>query len=208
MLEGLVASLAAQRRTDATLAEMRAVLVEGWAHAAAGDLAGLPALNTRFHHLLAEVAGNPMLAETIERLRHLIEWIYSQRIAQRAPRSWHEHRQIVDAIATRRRRHRRAGRGARAYRSGPRRLLGELSVARRRRSEPAHCATVDANDRAGHERRPGAAQEGDDVGELRRRVPRRPIGIDPMCSARTSSMLRPSCRARAASKRPSAGVSN
>jgi DNA-binding FadR family transcriptional regulator len=40
-----------------------------------------------------------MLAETIEHLRHLIEWIYSQRIAQRAPRSWQEHSRIVDAIA-------------------------------------------------------------------------------------------------------------
>lgn len=101
VLEGLVASLAAQRCTDATLSEMREVLVEGMRAADAGDLTGLPALNTRFHHLLAEVAGNQMLAETIERLRHLIEWIYSQRIAQRAPRSWDEHRQIVEAIATR-----------------------------------------------------------------------------------------------------------
>jgi DNA-binding GntR family transcriptional regulator len=40
-----------------------------------------------------------MLAETIARLRHLIEWIYSQRIAQRAPKSWEEHGEIVDAIA-------------------------------------------------------------------------------------------------------------
>jgi DNA-binding GntR family transcriptional regulator len=80
---------------------MRGVLREGLSAADAGDLAGLPALNTRFHHLLADVAGNHMLAETIERLRHLIEWIYSQRIAQRAPRSWDEHRQIVDAIETR-----------------------------------------------------------------------------------------------------------
>ena len=44
-------------------------------------------------------ARNAMLAETIEHLRHLIEWIYSQRIAQRAPRSWQEHSRIVDAIA-------------------------------------------------------------------------------------------------------------
>ena len=35
-----------------------------------------------------------------EHLRHLIEWIYSQRIAQRAPRSWEEHSRIVDAIAS------------------------------------------------------------------------------------------------------------
>jgi DNA-binding GntR family transcriptional regulator len=99
VLEGLVASLAATRRTEAEVAAMRAVVEEGCDAAEAGNLADLPALNTRFHTLLAMTARNEMLAETIERLRHLIEWIYSQRIAQRAPRSWREHSLIVDAIA-------------------------------------------------------------------------------------------------------------
>jgi DNA-binding GntR family transcriptional regulator len=99
VLEGLVASLAATRRTEAEVAAMRAVVEQGCDAAEAGNLAALPALNTRFHTLLAMTARNAMLAETIERLRHLIEWIYSQRIAQRAPRSWREHSLIVDAIA-------------------------------------------------------------------------------------------------------------
>jgi DNA-binding GntR family transcriptional regulator len=98
VLEGLVAKLAAQRADEATLAQLRAVLHDGMRAAEAHDLAGLPALNTRFHHLLASIAGNHMLAETIERLRHLIEWIYSQRIAERAPQSWAEHGEIVAAI--------------------------------------------------------------------------------------------------------------
>ena len=100
VLEGLVASLAATRRTDADVAAMRAVVEEGCEAAERGTLTALPALNTRFHTLLATTARNAMLAETIEHLRHLIEWIYSQRIAQRAPRSWQEHSQIVDAIAS------------------------------------------------------------------------------------------------------------
>ena len=100
VLEGLVASLAARRRTDADVAAMRAVVEQGRETAGSGDLAALPALNTRFHTLLATTARNAMLAETIEHLRHLIEWIYSQRIAQRAPRSWDEHSRIVDAIAS------------------------------------------------------------------------------------------------------------
>ena len=100
VLEGLVASLAATRRTDADVAAMRAVVEEGCEAAERGNLTALPALNTRFHTLLATTARNAMLAETIEHLRHLIEWIYSQRIAQRAPRSWQEHSQIVDAIAS------------------------------------------------------------------------------------------------------------
>jgi DNA-binding GntR family transcriptional regulator len=99
VLEGLVASLAATRCTDAEVAAMRAVVDEGRHAAERGNLTALPALNTRFHTLLATSARNAMLAETIEHLRHLIEWIYSQRIAQRAPRSWQEHSRIVDAIA-------------------------------------------------------------------------------------------------------------
>lgn len=100
VLEGLVAKLAAQRCTASDLDELRAVLDDGLRTADAKDLASLPALNTRFHQLLASIAGNEMLAETIERLRHLIEWIYSQRIAERAPQSWDEHSRIVDAIAS------------------------------------------------------------------------------------------------------------
>ena len=100
VLEGLVASLAATRCTTAEVAAMRAVVEEGFEAAERGNLATLPALNTRFHTLLAASARNAMLAETIEHLRHLIEWIYSQRIAQRAPRSWLEHSRIVDAIAS------------------------------------------------------------------------------------------------------------
>jgi DNA-binding GntR family transcriptional regulator len=100
VLEGLVASLAATRRSDAELAEMRDIVTVGRDAAEHGRLAELPSLNTQFHHLLAATARNEMLADTIERLRHLIEWIYSQRIAQRAPLSWLEHGEIVEAIAT------------------------------------------------------------------------------------------------------------
>jgi len=99
VLEGLVASLAATRRTDSEVAQMRAVVEEGMRVASSGSLSELPPLNTRFHRLLAAAARNAMLAESIERLRHLIEWIYSQRIAERAPRSWDEHGKIVDAIS-------------------------------------------------------------------------------------------------------------
>jgi DNA-binding GntR family transcriptional regulator len=100
VLEGLAAALAATRRTDDELARMRAIVRVGRDAAECGRLAELPSLNTQFHHLLTATAANTMLAETIERLRHLIEWIYSHRIAQRAPLSWLEHEQIVEAIAT------------------------------------------------------------------------------------------------------------
>jgi DNA-binding GntR family transcriptional regulator len=97
-LEGLVAALAARRRTDADIARLRQVTEEGQRAARSNDLSQLPALNTRFHDSLAEAAGNRMLSETIQRLRHLIEWIYFQRIQNRAPQSWSEHSEIVDAV--------------------------------------------------------------------------------------------------------------
>jgi DNA-binding GntR family transcriptional regulator len=98
-LEGLVAALAAGRRRDADIEQLRVVTAKGQAASEAGDLASLPALNTRFHELLASAAGNKMLSDTIERLRHLIEWIYFQRISERAPQSWSEHVDIVEAVA-------------------------------------------------------------------------------------------------------------
>lgn len=98
-LEGMVARLAAQRRTPEQLSELQRVLELGAAAATAGDIATLPALNTEFHRLLGEAANNTMLAETVERMSQLIEWVYTRRITQRGNMSWAEHRRIVDAIA-------------------------------------------------------------------------------------------------------------
>ncbi len=98
-LEGMVARLAAQRRTPEQLRELQRVLELGAAAATVGDIATLPALNTEFHHVLGEAANNSMLAETVERMSPLIEWVYTRRITQRGTMSWTEHRRIVDAIA-------------------------------------------------------------------------------------------------------------
>lgn len=100
-LEGLVARLAARRRSEEQLREMRAVVAEGLATAEAGRLGELPELNTRFHELLASAADNEFLEDTMNRLSHLIEWIYAVRIQERSALSWHEHAQIVDAIERR-----------------------------------------------------------------------------------------------------------
>jgi len=98
-LEGMVARLAAQRRTPEQLAELQRLLELGAAAATAGDLSHLPGLNTAFHRILGEAANNSMLAETVERMSQMIEWVYTRRITQRGTMSWTEHRQIVEAIA-------------------------------------------------------------------------------------------------------------
>ncbi|HSB86079.1 MAG TPA: GntR family transcriptional regulator [Ilumatobacteraceae bacterium] len=98
-LEGMVARLAAQRRSDHQLHELQRVAALGAATAGTGDVASLPALNTEFHRLLCKAANNAMLADSVERLSQLIQWVYTKRVTQRGTKSWTEHQQIVDAIA-------------------------------------------------------------------------------------------------------------
>lgn len=100
-LEGLVAALAAQRRTEDQLADLRNAAEQGRRTAETGNLNELPLLNTRFHNLLATAAGNEFLVETLHRLSKIIEWVYARRIIQRSAQSWEEHMRIVEAIADR-----------------------------------------------------------------------------------------------------------
>jgi len=72
-LEGLVAALAAQRRTDAQLAELTEIVGRGLAASKSGELDELPALNTRFHRILAEAAGNVVVHVVMASLREAIE---------------------------------------------------------------------------------------------------------------------------------------
>ncbi|HWL43814.1 MAG TPA: GntR family transcriptional regulator [Ilumatobacter sp.] len=99
VLEGLVAQLAARHRTESEIAELRDTVARGVELAASADLAGLPTLNTRFHALLANASRNELLAETIERSQHVIEWVYAEGIRRRAPDSWAEHAQLAEAVA-------------------------------------------------------------------------------------------------------------
>ena len=98
LLEGQVASLAAERRTDENLRDLRETADLGMAAALAGNVDHLPALNTRFHNLLADTADNDYLTETLSRLSNIIQWVYSRRIIERSTDSWKEHLRIVNAI--------------------------------------------------------------------------------------------------------------
>ena len=98
-LEGLVARLAAERRTPAQLAVLREVVARGQQAVIDGRLDELPGLNTEFHAALAAAADNELLAGTLGRLSDIIRWVYAARISQRSERSWAEHEAIVDAVA-------------------------------------------------------------------------------------------------------------
>lgn len=98
-LEGLVARLAARRRTEEQLRQIERHVGAGLSAVARLELTTLPELNTSFHQLLCEAADNPILSAELARLSHLIEWVYSVRIFQRSSNSWAEHESIADAIA-------------------------------------------------------------------------------------------------------------
>lgn len=99
-LEGLVARLAAERRTDEQLDHLRDVCEEGLDAATQQRTDELPALNTAFHEALADAADNTLLAEQLSTMSTMIQWAYAKRIRERLTNSWVEHRTIVDAIAS------------------------------------------------------------------------------------------------------------
>ena len=98
-LEGLVAELAARKRTTETVARLDEILREGQQAADAGELSHLPRLNTEFHEQLSTMAGNEVLSDTLSQLSGIIRWIYAERLEVRVLNSWHEHRNIVESIS-------------------------------------------------------------------------------------------------------------
>lgn len=98
-LEGLMAELAANKRTDAAVAELRSIVAEGQEAGDAGELSRLPHLNTRFHEHLAAMAHNDVLATMLAQVSGIVRWIYAERIEQRVLGSWHEHTLICEAVA-------------------------------------------------------------------------------------------------------------
>lgn len=97
-LEALMARLAAQRRTDADVTELRRIVQQGNDAVAAGDRSVLPALNTEFHDCLGAAARNDLLTTTVQQLSHVIQWVYAGSIGRRGQDSWSEHAAIVEAI--------------------------------------------------------------------------------------------------------------
>ncbi|MFC9324966.1 GntR family transcriptional regulator [Kitasatospora sp. NPDC057015] len=102
-IEGLVAGLAAQRVTDAQLAELEAVQQQMRGRLGTRSLQKLPELNSEFHRILAEAAGYRILAELTDQL---LLTVRRHRIASPAdPDNWAqviaEHDEIVAALRRR-----------------------------------------------------------------------------------------------------------
>ena len=98
-LEAQAARLAVRRRTPELIAKLRELSEVAWAAIEDGRREELPQLNTEFHAALAEAAGNGHLARTIASMRDTIQWMYASNVQARAPDSWREHEQLVQALA-------------------------------------------------------------------------------------------------------------
>jgi DNA-binding GntR family transcriptional regulator len=98
-LEALAAGLAARRRTTADVDALRTIVDAGTRAVDSDRLGDLPALNTAFHVMLCDTARNPELTTLMRPLRDRIQWMYAARVRDRAPASWAEHAEIVDAVA-------------------------------------------------------------------------------------------------------------
>jgi DNA-binding GntR family transcriptional regulator len=99
MLEIESARLAAARATPSTVAELRAVLPDGWEALDLGEGDRMLDASSRFHAAVVLLAGNGVLAETLALLDKRLRWHFKLVVVSRGPDSWQEHTSLVDAIA-------------------------------------------------------------------------------------------------------------
>ena len=97
-LEGLNARLAAMRRDEATVAELKAILEEGDAAVEAGDMKKCQELNRQFHETLATIAGNAVLTDLMRSLRDRTALVFAPSNMRRVRENWADHAQILNAV--------------------------------------------------------------------------------------------------------------
>jgi len=102
-LEGLAASLAAERITDEEKEEMERLLVRKAACVEAGDYDSLTEIDTEFHELLYKASRNERLMQIISNLREQINRFRMVSLAfpGRGREALEEHKKIAEAIAER-----------------------------------------------------------------------------------------------------------
>lgn len=98
LLEAETAGLAAAAATPGQVARLRAIWAEGDAAAQAQDVATAVAANDAFHTVIAEAAGNSVLADLAGIVGRRVRWYYRLVAPARGHGSWAEHRELIDAI--------------------------------------------------------------------------------------------------------------
>ena len=101
--EGLAASLAAERITDAEKEELERVLVVKAASVQANDFASLIEKDTEFHEMIYKASRNERLMQIISNLREQINRFRMVSLAYpgRGKEALEEHKKIAEAIADR-----------------------------------------------------------------------------------------------------------
>jgi DNA-binding GntR family transcriptional regulator len=102
-LEGMSGELAAQRISDAELAEIRAMHYEMMACHARRDLSGYYAINSRIHAAINAAARNPVLQACYAQVNARVQALRfrSNQDEQKWARALKEHEQMVDALSRR-----------------------------------------------------------------------------------------------------------
>ncbi|MBO1755511.1 GntR family transcriptional regulator [Allobranchiibius sp. CTAmp26] len=100
-LEPLAARLAATRISAEDISELRAMVEEARRASAHEDYAHLAELNSAFHLRVIKISGNRWLVSMVSSLYWHVQWVYRQGAASRAPHSWSEHAEFVDALESR-----------------------------------------------------------------------------------------------------------
>lgn len=98
LLEPYSARLAAERRTDAQLNELKELLAQSAQALKTADVIALTAVNSRFHSVMADAAGNIMLSESIAKLELQLRRYFIAVDWPRRRESMAQHKAIFDAI--------------------------------------------------------------------------------------------------------------
>lgn len=78
--------------------EIAAVLSEGDAALASGDLAAMPTCNQRFHSLLAEMSDSASLAGVLRQVAGKIERLFAWSGTNRGDSAWSEHKKLIALV--------------------------------------------------------------------------------------------------------------
>ena len=98
-LETVATRRAAVRRPWDGVQQMAKLLDEGRHASESGDLKALAHLNTELHMTLVEASGNHNLVVLYDQIWAKAQWVYSVGLDGRVADSWHEHEDIVAAVA-------------------------------------------------------------------------------------------------------------
>lgn len=99
-LEPVGARLAARRASPEGCERLRQILGQAREATEAGQLDLLADLNSDFHGTVVQVGGNDYLTGLAEPMIKRAQWLFRHNAATRAPHSWLEHQELLEAIAS------------------------------------------------------------------------------------------------------------